>query len=249
MKTIERILIGLALAGALGAQTSTTITAPTPPPQVPESPHQQRIFTLKYADARHIADVLSVFGYGIKADRDLHVVAVSAPAETMSTVEDAIKRLDVPAAAPRDIDLVVYMVMASEQASAGAGLPPELQPVGDELKKIFAYKSFRLLDSILVRTQPNNRAEASGVVVLPNYTNGGERPYHFSVYPSAVTEDAQGRLIRLDQLHLNLNLPGSREAGIQTEITVREGQRVVVGKSNMGTDQSLILVLTAKVAE
>jgi hypothetical protein len=249
MKTLKRILLGLAIAGALAAQTATTVTAPPPPAQPPEPPHQQRIFTLKYADARHVADVLAVFGYGIRADRDLHVVAVSAPAETMVAVEDAVKRLDVPAAEPRDIDLVVYLVVAADQASPGAGLPSELQPVADELKKIFAYKSFRLLDSILVRTQPNNRAEASGVVVLPNYTNGGERPYHFSVYPSAVTEDAKGRLIRLDQLHLNLNLPGSREAGIQTEITVREGQKVVVGKSNMGTDQSLILVLTAKVAE
>jgi len=39
-------------------------------------------------------------------------------------------------------------------------------------------------------------------------------------------------------------------AGIHTEITVREGQKVVVGKSNMGgTDQALILVVTANVTE
>src|ERR1022692_3243090 len=90
--------------------------------------------------------------------------------------------------------------------------------------------------------------------------------YGFSVVPSAVTEDAKGRLIRLDNLDLslhgpgdrlirldNLDLslhgPGDRVAAIHTEITVREGQRVVVGKSNMGTDQSLILVVTAKVTE
>jgi hypothetical protein len=36
---------------------------------------------------------------------------------------------------------------------------------------------------------------------------------------------------------------------IRTEISVREGQRVVVGKSNMGPDQALILVVTAKVTE
>jgi hypothetical protein len=65
-----------------------------------------------------------VFGYGIKADRDMHVVAVSAPAEAMSAIEDAIKRLDVPAAAPKDIDLIVYLVVASEQPSAGGTLPP-----------------------------------------------------------------------------------------------------------------------------
>jgi hypothetical protein len=241
MKIVERILMGLAIAGALAAQTAATVP---PPAQAPEPPREQRVFVLKYADARAIANVLSVFGYGIKADRDMHMVAVSAPAEAMVAVEDAIKRLDVPAAAPKDIDLVVYMVVASEQSSAGAGLPPDLQPVTDELKKIFSYKSFRLLDSILLRTQPGNKAAAHGVVGTTD-----RMPYTFEVVPSGVTEDPKGAIIRLNNLNLTVHLPGERVAGISTEITVREGQRVVVGKSNMGTGESLILVVTAKVTE
>lgn len=238
MKIVKRILLGLAVAGALAAQTATAV----PPPA--QAPHQQRVFMLKYADARNVANVLAVFGYGIKADRDLHVVAVSAPAEAITAVEDAIKRLDVPASAPKDIDLTVYMVVASEQQTAGASLPTELQPVTDQLKKIFSYKSFRLLDSILLRTQPGNKAAAHGVVGVTDRT-----PYSFEVVPTAVTEDAKGRLIRLDNLNLSVHLSDTRLAGISTEITVREGQQVVVGKSNMGTDQSLILVVTAKVTE
>jgi len=240
MKTVKQILFGLALAGALAAQTAVV----PPPAQAPEPPRQQRVFMLKYADARHVADVLAVFGYGIRADRDMHVVAVSAPAEAMSAIEDAVKRLDVPAAAPKDIDLIVYLVVASEQPSAGASLPPELQPVADELRKIFAYKGFRLLDSILLRTQPGNRAVANGVIGTT-----GRTTYSFTVQPSDVTEDPKGRLIRLDNLKLNMRVPGGDDAGILTEITVREGQKVVVGKSNMGADQSLILVVTAKVTE
>jgi hypothetical protein len=240
MKTVKRILFGLAMAGALAAQTATSAS---PPAQPPEAPRQQRVFTLKYADARHVADILRVFGYGIQADRDMHVVAVSAPAEAMAAIEDAIKRLDVAAAAPKDIDLVVYMIVASDQPSADGNLPSELQPVADEVKKIFSYKSFRLLDSILLRTQPGNRATADGVI------GESKTSYRFEVQPSAVTEDPQGRLIRLDNLNLTLRLSGDREAGIRTEITVREGQRAVVGKSNIGLGQSLILVVTAKVTE
>lgn len=238
MQTIKRILFGLALAGTLAAQAVVN----TPPPEKPpEPPQQQRIFVLKYADARHVADVLRVFGFGIQADRDMHVVAVSAPAGTMTAVEDAIKRLDVPSASPKDIELVVYLIVASEQSSADGNLPSDLQPVADELKKILSYKSFRLLDSILLRTQPGNRATAEGVVDV-------KTPYHFEVQPAAVGEGPQGRLIRLDNLNLNLRL-GDHDAGIRTEITVREGQRAVVGKSNMGMGQSLILVVTAKVTE
>jgi hypothetical protein len=239
MKIVKQFLFGLALAGALAAQTATNVP---PPSQAPE-PRQQRVFTLRYADARNVANVLDVFGYSIKADREMRVLAVSAPPGAMAAIEDAVKRLDVPAAAPKDINLLVYMIVASEQSSAGGDLPSELQPVANELKKIFSYKSYRLLESIQLRTQPGNRADTQGVI--------GERgiPYRFDVQPSAVTEDPQGRLIRLDNLNLSLRLQGDREASIRTEITVREGQRVVVGKSNMGTDQSLILVVTAKVME
>lgn len=241
MKTVKRIIFGLALVGALAAQTA----AVAPPAQAPEPPHQQRIFMLKYADPRHVADVLAVFGYGIRADRDLHVVAVSAPPEAMSAVEDAVKRLDVPTAAPKDIDIVVSLMVASEQPSAGGSAPPEMQPVADELKKIFSYKSFQLLDTILLRTQPGNHATASGTIG-PRESRSS---YTFDVQPSAVTEDEDhhGRLIRLDNLQLKMS--GFHEAMIRTEIAVREGQRVVVGKSNMGPDQALILVVTAKVTE
>src|SRR5580700_1270364 len=119
MKSVKRILFSLAVAGALAAQNTAVVP---PPAQAPELPRQQRIFMLKYADARHVADVLGVFGYGIRADRDLHVVAVSAPAEAMSAIEDAIKRLDLPAAAPKDIDLVVDMILASDHSAADGTL-------------------------------------------------------------------------------------------------------------------------------
>lgn len=243
MKTMKRILLCLTVAGALAAQ----IAAPPPPAETrkPEPVYQQRVFMLKYADARAVSGVLSVFGYGIKADRDMHVVAVSAPAEAMTAIEDAVKRLDLPSAAPKDIDLVVYLVVASEQPSAGGELPPELQPVANELKKIFSYKSFRLLDSILLRTQPGNRATTNGVIARGE----SKTPYNFAVQPSAVTEGPTGHLIRLDNLKLEMRLPGDVYTGITTDITVREGQRVVVGKSNMGVDQSLILVVTARVTE
>jgi len=240
MKTIRLMLSGLALAGMLAAQTP-----PLPETAPPAPPTEKRIFQARYADARDLANVLGVFGYHIEANRDLHVLAVSAPHDVMAAIEDAIKRLDVPAAAPKDVDLIVYLVLASQQPDGSGGIPVELQPVANELKGVLSFKSFRMLDSILLRTQPGNKATTSGVI------GGADKTlYDFTVNPSTVTEDPKGRLIRLDNLALNLHLPGGTGAGIHTEITVREGQKVVVGKSNMGgTDQALILVVTAKVTE
>jgi hypothetical protein len=234
------MLSGLALAGMLAAQTP-----PLPETAPPAPPTEKRIFQARYADARDLANVLGVFGYHIEANRDLHVLAVSAPHDVMAAIEDAIKRLDVPAAAPKDVDLIVYLVLASQQPDGSGGIPVELQPVANELKGVLSFKSFRMLDTILLRTQPGNKATASGVI------GGSDKTlYDFTVNPSTVTEDSKGRLIRLDNLALNLHMPGGTGAGIHTEITVREGQKVVVGKSNMGgADQALILVVTAKVTE
>lgn len=241
MKTVKNILLGLAAVAALAAQ-DVAVMSPPAETHRPEPPQLRRVFVLKYADPPAVSNALTVFGYSITANRDLHIVAVTAPAEGIAAIEDAIKRLDVPAAAPKDVDLTVYMIVASEQASGDASLPSELQPVANQLKKIFAYKSFHVLDSILLRTQPGNRAVASGT--LPE----GHTTYSFEVRPSNVTDDPQGRLIRLDNLRLGIN-GINVNAGIQTEITVREGQRVVVGKSNMGAGGSLILVVTAKVTD
>ena len=240
MRVFPRIVLALAAAGLLAAQTPE---APPPATIRPPEMRQQRVFLLKYAEPRNVASVLEVFGYGIKANPDLHVVAVSAPPEAMSAIEDAIKRLDVPAAAPHDIDLTVYLLSGEQAAHTmeGDALPPTLQPVAEELRKIFAYKNFRLLDSILLRTQPGNRATANGLI-------DAHTPYSFTVQPTSVAEDPKGRLIRLDNLKLNMRV-NDHDAGILTEITVREGQKVVVGKSNINANESLILVVTAKVTE
>ena len=244
MKMIGQVLSGVAMAGLLAAQT------PPPPQTAPAAgPNEKRIFQAKYADVRDLANVLNVFGYHMEANRDLHVLAVSAPHDVMAAIEDAIHRLDVPAAAPKDVDLIVYLVLASQQADGSGGIPTELQPVANELKGVLSFKSFRMLDTILLRTQPGNKATASGVIAGAR-ADTPKTQYDFTVRPSTVTEDPKGRLIRLDSLTLNLHLPGGLAAGIYTEITVREGQKVVVGKSNMGgADQALILVITAKVTE
>jgi hypothetical protein len=241
---MNQILFGVALAGALAAQD----VAPPPEAAKPKPPNQNRVFVLKYADANTVGNVLTVFGgVSVRSDRDMRVVSVSAPADIMPSVDEAINRLDVPAAAPKDIDLTVYLVAASEQPSAADSLLPELQPVATELKKIFAYKSFHLLDSVVIRTEPGKRVIVRGIIRQSADTHTS--PYSFEFRSAAVTDDPKGRLIRLSDLALNVRVPGGDDAGIHTDVTVREGQRVVVGKSNMGPDQALILVLTGKVTE
>src|SRR5260221_9405069 len=82
----------------------------------------QRLVNLKYVDADSLGYLLANFGVDVQADKKLKVVALSGPRNRVTTAEDAIKQLDVPAAGQKDIDLVVYFVVGSDLTQPG--LPP-----------------------------------------------------------------------------------------------------------------------------
>ena len=234
MKIIKQVLWAMAVASVLSAQA----------PEETVRAQEKRMFQVKYANPNDLANVLSVFGYHLEANRDLQVLTVSAPHDVIAAMEDAIKRFDVPS---KDIGVTVYLVVASQQPDGTSTVPTELQAVTNELKNVLSFRSFRVLDTILLRTQLGKMASVMGII---GGNEAAKTTYNFSAQPVSMTEDAKGRLIRFARLGLTLQVPGPLNASISTEITVREGQKVVVGKSNMGgTDQALIMVMTAKVTD
>jgi hypothetical protein len=104
-----------------------------------------------------------------------------------------------------------------------------------------------------------------------------QAPYSFSFRRATIREGEKGglsaaalvseRQIRLDDLDLGVDVPHAmnvfggapqdgnnpfeyKRVGLKTDIDVREGQKVVVGKATLdATGQALVLVVTAKVIE
>jgi len=222
-----------------------------------EQKQVQKIFEIKHADPNKVAETLRVFSLsGIVPNRDLRVIAVNGSREAVTAVEDAIKRLDVPPPSAKNIELIAFLLMASEQAS-GQSVPPDLDSVILQLKSIFKYQSFRLLDTLVVRCRDRGRGSVSAVA--PGGTQNFRTLYDFSFDSATITSDNSGKTIRIDRLKLGAKLPimPSSESpltyidtGITTDIDVREGQKVVVGKATIdGSDNALFLVLTAKVLD
>jgi len=86
----------------------------------------------------------------------------------------------------------------------------------------------------------------------------------FSYQAASLSSDEKGRTIRLDDLRFTARIVVKKkqeepsavigyesiEAGFGTNVDVREGQKVVVGKAAVGgTNTALILVITAKILE
>src|SRR5262249_18325613 len=123
-----------------------------------------KVIEVRHADVARLAEVLKgVFRGNIKYDAALKIIGVNVPKDTLPAIEDVIKRFDVPPAVTKNIELTAYLVIASEQAEASASVPAELQPVIKQLKGIFAYQGFRLLDTLVVRSREGSGGEMRGV--------------------------------------------------------------------------------------
>ena len=84
----------------------------------------QKLISVKYIDANSVHNLLRNFAPGndwsMESDNRLHVIALRGRPETVATLEEAIKKLDV---APPDFELTVYLISSSPQA--GDQLPDD----------------------------------------------------------------------------------------------------------------------------
>ncbi len=141
---MKRMLLALMLLTVpLGAQEQKAEAAAKPAP----APNQQKVFILKYADPENLRQLLSVFGGGLIPNAEMHALAVTAPLSMMPAIEEAIGRLDVPSAAPKNFDFTVDLVVGTDAENpVSASIPKDLDSVIAQLKGAFPFKSYRLLD-------------------------------------------------------------------------------------------------------
>jgi hypothetical protein len=224
----------------------------------------QAIIEVKYADVNRLADLLRpIYGGNIKADSSLHVIGVSGPADLVAAVSAAIQKLDVPLSAEPDVELTVYLISGAAQGTGTDDVPQELATTVKQLHGLFAYKSYKLSDTLVLRGRsgrPYNGRETETEGLLPGTT---DLSYHLT-YNSLEVSSENPKTVHINALGFSLRVPGATTtskdgvttdhtqllARIFTDLDVREGQKTVVGKSNVnGAFGALILVIVPKIVE
>jgi hypothetical protein len=249
---MKRISIALLLMAA------AALAQDKPKDEQREQKIVQRLFILKYADPQQIYDVIRVFGNGsgggMVPNREMHSLTVSAAPETVAAIEDALKRLDVPAAAAKDIDLTAYLVLGADGPDqAGGALPKDLDNVVAQLHNTFAFKNYGPLDTIALRLNNiRNRAtttSSGGALTV----NGRLRPVVSDLVINSIRVGGDGATISIENLGLTCHIPDpagentNRQLSLQTSLDMKEGQKVVVGRMGVNQGQALFLVLIAKI--
>jgi hypothetical protein len=227
--------------------TATPLLAQTPPPAAAQE-RSTKLVTLKFVDPQAIISIVRTFGVEIQFNRELKVMSLTGPAQNLAAAEAAIKQLDV---APKNIELIVYFVVAGNQPATSGSIPADLRDVIAQLKSTFPFKEYSMLDTLTLRTRAGSSAETSGVVSPP--TAPYPRLSVFSIRNATVGDDGA---IRIDRMHAGLRIPlaGAKldylNTGIDQDVDVKEGQKVVVGRASLeGPEKALFLILTAKVVQ
>ncbi|MCU1237473.1 MAG: hypothetical protein JWP63_5440 [Candidatus Solibacter sp.] len=219
--------------------------------QAPNEPKTTKLVRLQFAEPRAIQNIVSLYGVQITSNEQMKVMALYGRPSEIAAAEAAIKQLDV---APKTLELTVYFVVGGDnpQQMAGApAAPPDIRDVIAQLKNAFSFKEYRMLDVLTLRTRVGSNAETSGIV------SAGSPPKltQFSIRNSMIGEDGT---IRLDHMHAGLRIPLPKEdgknqylnTGIDQSVDVKEGQKVVVGRSSLeGPERALFLILMARVVQ
>jgi hypothetical protein len=232
----------------------------------PKEPQAQKLFVLKYADPNQISNLIRVFTGNVTPNAAMHAIAVSATAPAMAAIEDAIKRLDVPASAPQNIELTAYLLTGSDADGAPGNLPRELDSVVTQLKNVFAYKNYKLGDILTLRGRTGQRLSTSGTGGAVKIGDTSEPIItQFNVDALSVGPDGA---IRIDGLKVGNRVPvasgsftGSSngplvntqftyiDVGLNTDVDIKEGQKIVVGKMALNPNEAMFLVLMAHVIQ
>ncbi len=193
-------------------------------------------------EAEAVLDLLDV-NYALKPDQNLIVLRGEAYA-----VDTALKVIDALDEPRPSIDLHVSVLSASRQGETD--VPEEFKSVVGQLRNIFGYSGFTLLDNITLRVLEGGAARADGAIRLGDDTE--RTGYHFgfrkiTVVPEDDSQD-DSLNIRIRGLKFDVNgqVAGTLRASLMTDVQIREGQKAVIGSSTpQGAGETLILIVEA----
>jgi hypothetical protein len=255
-RNFSSTILALALAAS---PLRATQSKPPEPPRAPEaeSPVEKglksRLFEVKYRDPNALRMALRPLGSGVRGSAvemnpELKTISVHDFPENIAVMEEALKRLDRPEAAAHDVELRMHVLAASRAASSDGDLPAELKDVVAALRGTLSYKGYRLLTTFTERVKDGTRGVHGGGVITLEEANGKRETVQaeFGILGLSVADPGTApALVRLEGFKLVFSQSGRAE--IATDVSLKEGEQVVVGTS-VYHDQGLVVVLSAHVA-
>jgi hypothetical protein len=227
---------------------------------------RSKVFDVQNRDPHDLANALRLLGSGARGagmdvNSQLKTITVRDFPESLATIEQAIKRLDVPAPVRTDAEMRVWIVIGSKSPVTGAqSLPEDLEPVIKELRSTLRYSNYALMAATVNRVARGIMVEGSGVAepTALGMTTKPDQPVMYTYRlrePSIVTANDRSALSAAS-FNFGMRIPidvgkGSMQyqnVGFDTPVTIRDKEKVVIGTTTMG-DKALIVIVTADITK
>lgn len=172
-----------------------------------------------------------------------------------------------------NLDTQLYLLVGSNQSTDETKLPSTLDPVVKQLKMTLPFKHYRLAATLLNRVKNEGRLNLKwiGGPLVPSGAVSPTTPSfnEFKILGVKLVKDASGQqLVRMEGFGFGVRIPiitnstvaaagptiapvfNYESTGLNTDISMREGEPVVVGTLNIGpSGDAIILVMSAKRTE
>ncbi len=226
-----------------------------------------RIVPIEYANTGDLMNVLQLFGVQVIPIDKPKAVALSGAESAVELAEDAVRQLDVPPPPVKNVEVIVYLIVATKGGDIPEGFEPcgpQLEPVMEQLRSVFGFEQFGLIDTLLMRGRDGSSVEASGFLPLvAGDASGAEDPSNYQVEVRELrVQSAPDRPARfsLNGFTFGTDVPFSagtqrgpngqvfrqvqrRNVGISADLDVQESQMAVVGKANLSAQGDVVFVV------
>ena len=169
-----------------------------------------------------------------------------------------------------NLDTQLFLIVATNQEVVDSKLPASLDPVVKQLRATLPFKNYRLAATLINRVKNGGRLNLSWIGG-PLASNLGTSPVttpsfsQFNVREVKLVRDAEGQpTVQMAGFNFGARIPiqvsgaiaangavapnfNYEPTGLQTDISMREGDPVIVGTLNVGpSGDAIILVVSAK---
>ncbi len=238
---------------------------------VTEKAFRSKIIELKYVDPNSLQSVIRPLGSGFKGstitlNRELKLIVVRDYPENIAVIEEAIKRLDKPEAPRPDIQFRVHILIATNNTQRPAGAndyPAELNDVIKQLQTTLSYKSYYMMSSQVIRSKEGLGGLGNKGVAefkLSPETSGNQNPIFYQYRFDRVSLEAASTdmwKVQIGAFYFTMKIPVQvgpanvvqyEDIGFNTPVSMREGEKVVVGTTSM-QDKGIVIVIVANVVK
>jgi hypothetical protein len=168
-----------------------------------------------------------------------------------------------------NLDTQLYLLVATNQDVDDAKMPAALESVIRQLRASLPFKNYRLAATLINRVKNDGRLNLRwiGGPMMASAAASNSTPSfnEFRVNTVKLVQDASGQqLVRMDGFGFGTRIPiqsgtavasngpaapiiNYESTGLNTDISMREGEAVIVGTLNVGpSGDAIILVMSAK---